>query len=299
MRSKSAPNKRGKSDQKKSASPFTTLVFAGGGNRCLWSVGFWTVAAPALKIKPDTVAGVSAGAAMACLTFAGTWESTMEYFKSITGRNRKNVYPGNIFSDDRVFPHEKMYRSGILHGIDARALLRLHQGPDIRILVSRPPAWLGPRWATLVGIAAYSLEKKFRNPVHPLFAARLGFTAEVVSVRECKTPDELADLILASSCTPPFTPIMRLRGKIALDGGLIDNVPVRALGGEEGRALVLLTRRYPEESIPRLAHRTYVQPSVPIAIDKWDYTNPRGMQDAFDLGRRDGEAFVKKYRAGA
>ena len=74
---------------------------------------------------------------------------------------------------------------------------------------------------------------------------RIGFRPEVVSVRECATPERLANLILASSCTPPMTPLQRWNGRYVLDGGVVDNVPICALGEEPGETLILLTRRYP------------------------------------------------------
>jgi len=84
--------------------------------------------------------------------------------------------------------------------------------------------------------------------------------------------------------------------KPVLDGGLIDNVPVKAIDEGNDSVLVLLTRQYPMENIPATGNRVYVQPSVPIRISKWDYTNPAGMQDAYDLGKKDGEMFVQQVR---
>lgn len=277
-------------------SPFSTVVFAGGGNRCLWQVGFWSVAAPELDIKPETVAGVSAGASMACMIFSGRSDESFNYFIEMTSANSKNAFISNIFRGKPVFPHEVMYREGLAFGIDHETLKTIHEGPDIRILMSHPPAWSGPRLATFLGIGAYSIEKLVRNPVHPVLATRLGFTPEVVRARDCKTPAELIDTLIQSSCTPPFTPLCYRNGKPVLDGGLIDNVPVKAIGKENGNTLVLLTRQYPIENIPAVENRVYVQPSVPIEISKWDYTNPAGMQDAYDLGKKDGEMFVQQVR---
>jgi hypothetical protein len=85
---------------------------------------------------------------------------------------------------------------------------------------------------------------------------------------------------------------MRWKGAIALDGGLVDNVPVCAIDNDN-TTLVLLTRLYKPESIPQTGSRIYVQPSESIPVSKWDYTNPGGVQKAYDLGRRDAEMFLK------
>ena len=122
-------------------------------------------------------------------------------------------------------------------------------------------------------------------------ARRLGFAAEHVSVRSCPSPEALADLVLASSCTPPFTPALAHGGRPALDGGIADNVPAAAVDSDDGPTLVLLTRRYLR--LPRHPARVYVQPSAPVPVSAWDYTDPEGLQAAFDLGRRDGEEFVR------
>ena len=78
------------------------------------------------------------------------------------------------------------------------------------------------------------------------------------------------------------------------DGGVIDNVPVCALDEAPGATLVMLTRRYP--ALPNIPGRTYVQPSTKIPVDAWDYTSPEGIQSVYDLGRRDGEEFLKARR---
>ncbi len=126
--------------------------------------------------------------------------------------------------------------------------------------------------------------------MHPRLARRLGFAAEYVPVRSCPSPEALADLVLASSCTPPFTPALAHGGRPALDGGIADNVPAAAVDADDGPTLVLLTRRSP--GFPAHPGRVYVQPSVPVPVSAWDYTDPAGIQAAFDLGRRDADRFA-------
>lgn len=276
--------------------PYRSVVFAGGGTRCLWQVGFWNEVAGELSLTPATIAAVSAGAAMACFLFSRRFDKAVEHFREVTGTNSHNMYPQNLFSGHPVFPQYTLYRNGILAAIDGPALAELHDGPEIRILLTRPPKWAGARLATVIGFLCYALEKKLYSPVHPSLAARIGFEPEVVTARECRTPEELANLLLQSSCTPPFTPVLRRHGKPVLDGGIIDNVPARLID-DDGDMLILLTRQYPRERIPSIPGRTYVQPSRPISIFKWDYTNPGGLRDAYELGRSDGQTFLKRYKA--
>ena len=271
-------------------SRFAAVALAGGGNRCFWQAGFWSEAAPRLALAPRRVAATSAGAAIACVLFAGRLREGLAHFRSAVAANPRNVYPGNVFHGRPVFPHAALYRRALLALIDPDALARLHAGPELLVPVTRAPGWLGVRTAFAVAGLADALEHLARPSVHPRLTRRLGFAAEYVSVRSCPSPEALADLVLASSCTPPFTPTLLHGGRPALDGGVADNVPAAAVEADDGPTLVLLTRRYAR--LPRHAVRVYVQPSAPMAVSAWDYTNPGGIQAAFDLGRRDGKAFA-------
>ena len=276
---------------------FRSVVMAGGGSRCFWLAGFWREAAGPLRLAPEQFATVSASAAIASTLVAGVVEDALRVMQRLVRQNPRNLYPRNLLGPDPVFPHVGIYSAVVLEVVDAAALARLHAGPDVRVLLGRIPSWLGPRSGALTALAAYNLDKRVRKKVHPVLPQLLGFRPEVVSVRACATPRALIDLILASSCTPPMTPILEWGGRRALDGGVIDNVPVCALDGDPGETLVLLTRRYP--TLPEIPGRTYVQPSQPIGIGAWDYTSAEGLQRAWDLGRRDGEAFVRRESASA
>ncbi len=279
-------------------SPYDSVVFAGGGCRCVWQVGFWETAAPALAIAPRTVAAVSAGAAMACAIFSGAAPDMRRDFSARMTTNRRNAYPMNWLRGAPVFPHAAMYRDTVLANLDAARVQRLHAGPDIRVLVSRVPDWLGPRSGVVVALFAYQTEQWFRPRLHAELGRQIGFAADVRSVRDCPPPEDVAELILQSSCTPPFTPVMRRDGRPVLDGGLVDSVPVAALPPSR-RALVLLTKCFPPAAVPAVAGRDYVQPSQPVPIQKWDYTSPQRLQATYDLGRRDGDRFARDARRDA
>jgi predicted acylesterase/phospholipase RssA len=278
-------------------SKFESVVFAGGGSRCFWHAGFWREVQGPLALAPRQIAAVSAAGAIACALNAGIGEEALRLFQAATRTNPRNFYPRNVFGTDPVFPHERMYRKAVLDLFDTAALAKVHAGPEIRMLLGHMPRWLGPRTGVLAASAAYNFDKRIRRVVHPTTPLAIGFRPEVVSVRECATPADLADLILASSCSPPMTPLLKWKGRYVLDGGVVDNVPVCALDDDPGETLVMLTRRYP--ALPDIPGRTYVQPSVKPAVSAWDYTSAERLQSAYDIGRRDGEAFVRDcVRAG-
>jgi predicted acylesterase/phospholipase RssA len=111
----------------------------------------------------------------------------------------------------------------------------------------------------------------------------------VFDMRECTTPAELADLVLASSATPPFTPVGRYGGRRLLDGGMVDNVPAFVTDALPGvtRNLVLLTRPYPASLLGPKGTRFYVAPLRDVPVDRWDYTRPQALEDTVTMGEQD------------
>ena len=274
---------------------FEQVVFAGGGHRCWWQAGFWDMVVEPLALRPRVIAGVSAGAATACLLYANDSRTALDYYRHALAGNRRNANWANLLRPGvPVFPHAGIYRRALhalLGGEHFRRLQR--EAPEIRVQFSRLPRGLGPRSAVGLGLIGYNVEKYWRRPLHPSFGRWLGFRPEVVRVQECRDDEDLVSLIIASSCTPPFTPIERRGGRPTLDGGLVDNVPVEAVDPEGGPTLVLVTRRYPRRPAWfRHAGRLYVQPSDKVPVASWDYTSPQRYELAYALGRRDGAAFL-------
>lgn len=272
---------------------FDAVVFGGGGCRCFWQAGFWAVVEPALGLRPRTVLGASAGAAFACAALSGRIDAVVEAFTRRTAGNPRNVYPTNVVRRRPIFPHEQIYRGTIMDAMDATSLRRLHEGPALHLLVARPPGRSRVVPVLLAGLVAYTLDGAVRGRVHPSLPQRLGFRPELVSVRDCRTEAELADLILQSSCLPPLIPLYQRDGGFVVDGAIVDGALVEAVA-DHASTLVLLSR--PRATLPTHPGRTYVQPSRPTPIAMWDYASPELIGPTFDLGRRDGEAFVASAR---
>jgi predicted acylesterase/phospholipase RssA len=278
---------------------FEQVVLAGGGNRCWWQAGFWDVVAPALELRPRVIVGVSAGSATACLLYANESRRALAYYREALANVTSNALWANALTRElKVFPHAAIFRTAMTHLLGGESFKQLMwTAPEIRIVYSRIPRWLGPRSAVLVGMSAYNLEKKLFRPLHPHWCRSLGFTSEFARLQDCTTVSELVDLIIASSCTPPFTPIEYRDGKAALDGGLVDNIPVQVADADSGPMLVLATRRYPKHAPVFIQHgRVYAQPSQPIAASSWDYTSVDKMDQTYELGRFDGNAFLVNFK---
>jgi pimeloyl-ACP methyl ester carboxylesterase len=272
---------------------FDAIAFAGGGNRCYWQGGFYEAVAERLGLPPKLAVGVSAGAFACIYSVLGIGARVRELVLTACGPHRKNFDFRGWRAGGPLCPVGPMYRALLDELLDAAALARLQQVTDLHIAVARVPLGLPPLVGAAIGIGAYQLEKHLFHPVHPRLGRALGFRAEFIRVRDLATPSELRDAIIASGCVPPFMPQVLIGGKPGIDGGLVDNVPVEPLVPIEaagGRTLVLLSRTY--RRVPKVEGRTYVQPSRPIGAKQFDITDPAAIRDAYELGRRDGEAFA-------
>ena len=280
---------------------FDQVVFAGGGNRCWWQAGFWHALDERFPQSPKLITAVSAGAATACLMYArpgprgAQW--TLKYYEHLLKDITKNAYWENLFTPKKVFPHYDLYKNVLTHVIGEQFDL-LKSAPPIKIGLARAPRILGVYGAVLVGLVAYNLEKRLKQSLHPEFGEVLGFSREFISTRDCENAEQLVELILQSSCTPPFMPVMKRDGGVVLDGGLVDNVPTDGLNPSPNLAkvLVLLTRCY---NYPPVFKRkvgfwelTYVQPSHKVAISSWDYSRQYLMPITYEQGLKDAESYL-------
>ena len=275
------------------------VALAGGGNRCYWQGGFWVAAAERLDLAPALVVGVSGGAFAACYSLLGQGRAVMERVARGCAEGRPNIDWVAACRGCRPFPVSGMYRDLLDAVLGPSGFAALRAGrTEVRIALSRPPRRLPLALAVPLGILTYQIEKTWRAPVHPRGGRALGFREEFVAVRDLAAPEELTSALLASASVPPFLPVGRVGGAPALDGGLVDNVPVTPLAPIEaagGRTLVLLTRRY--RTLPEHPGRTYLQPSAPVAIGQFDITDPEGIRRAFAQGLKDGAAFAAAQRA--
>ena len=273
---------------------FDAISFAGGGNRCYWQGGFHEAASERLDLTAPRMVAASAGAFACIYSLLGLGPRVRALVYAGCGPQVKNFDFAAWRQDRPLCPVGGMYRALIDEVLDGPALARLQGTTDLSVAITRLPRFLPSLFGAAVGISAYQIEKRLFHPVHPRFGRALGFRQEFVRVRDMASPAALGDLLIASSCVPPFMPITQIRGAPAFDGGLVDNVPVAPLEPIEqagGRTLVLLTRQY--EHVPRVANRTYVQPSAPVRVKQFDVTDPVGVRAAYELGLKDGAAFAR------
>lgn len=281
---------------------FEQVVFSGGGNRCWWQAGFWDVIRPALDVRPQVIAGVSTGAAMACMLYANHSQWALDYFNFVLKGNPRNCYPGNLLStQEPVFPHKAIYQQALRETLGGQQFLRLKNiAPEIRIQYTRLPQGMGLWRGLVLGLGAHYLEKNLFNPLHPTYVKKLGFTPEAGRVQDCDTVDDLVSLLMASASMPPQMGVEYRKGQPALDGSLYDNIPINLVrtGENAGLTLVLLTDRFP--TLPEqfvVDGRIYAQPSANIPVGAWDYTQPEALRLAYQLGQKDAQHFLQTIQS--
>ena len=277
---------------------FRNAIFAGGGSRCFWQLGFWEGAKAGgldLQTSVEFVGSTSAGCAMATAAVLDRAHGALQLFQEFTERNPRNIHWWNLHPKrpGRLFPHASMYRQALHEFVDQDDLATIKSKSSVHFLMSAYPKWLRGALGGMLALSIYAAEKTMRNdPLHPQWPAKFGFTPLVGRAADCLHIEQYIDLVLASSCVPPVLPEGRYGKENVLDGGLIENIPVRLADDQPGHTLVLASRKYPHP-LPSTDGVTWVQPSEPIKIDKFDYANPEGLQETFDLGLRDGRTFAR------
>jgi predicted acylesterase/phospholipase RssA len=267
------------------------VTFAGGGNRAFYQMGLWNAWGERLMPRVAAVSSVSAGACVICTILSGRTTEAREYWTKARAHVTKNFEWKKVLKGKNPTPQGPIFRATLVHTFIDGGLERVKAAPfPIWILAAEFPRAVPASAAVVVGLTGYSIEKQVaKGRVHPEWGKALGFVPMIADARDCDSPEELAALIMASSSTPPFTPVGAFRGKRLLDGGMIDNVP--AFVAEQDAAvrknLVLLTRPYAPELIGRKGTRLYLAPTEPTPVNRWDYTAPERVWATISMGERE------------
>ncbi len=269
------------------------LTFAGGGSRAFYQVGVLERWIDALEPRLAAVAACSAGAAMATLVLTRRTEQARRAFARRRLGVRGHLDLRRLARGQRPFPHDGIYRATLRDALSEGGFERLKALPfPVKILCATFPRRARGPLGIAVGLGAYQLEKALRPKlVHPSFPQKLGFRPRVWDARECATIDELIELIVSSSSTPPFTSVGRFREHTLIDGSMVDNAPAFLAEEDPGVAknLVLLTRPHHPSRLGWQGKRLYIAPARKLPIARWDYTEQAPVDETLALGRLDGQ----------
>lgn len=274
------------------------LTFAGGGNRAFYQLGLMNRWRELLLPRVAAVAACSAGACVAVVLLSGRQRETQERWHELRRGLRKNFELRRLLRGENPAPHGRIYRELVVHAMRDGGLDRLRAQPfPVLALSTRIPAPVPVSAALLAGLGLYRLERRLHpRRLHRTWPLRAGFRAVVRDLRECNSPEQVADWVLASSATPPFTPLGRIDGQRLVDGGLIDTAPAFVAERVAGvrRSVVMLTRPWPEP--PRAGERLYVGPRRAIGVSAWDYTEGRHVEAIISQGEAESEAHAAALR---
>ncbi|MEM9073561.1 MAG: patatin-like phospholipase family protein [Myxococcota bacterium] len=267
------------------------ITFAGGGSRAFYQVGFLEEHLSVLQPRIASVAACSAGSAMATLLLAGRAERAKAFFAEARVGVRGHFSMRRLLARKRPFPHNEIYRATMLDALQDGGFERIRALPfPVKILCATFPRVARGALGIAAGLGVYQLEKRLKpRMVHPSLPQRIGFQPRAWDARQCETPEELVELVLSSSSTPPFTTVGRFSDLTLIDGSMVDNAPAFLAEEEPGvsRSLVLLTRPHHPESVGRKGKRLYVAPETPLPITRWDYTEHAPVEETIERGRRD------------
>jgi predicted acylesterase/phospholipase RssA len=267
------------------------ITFAAGGNRAFYQAGLLRHWGNELFPRTRAVAACSAGACVATFYLSERHDEITSFWRERRKHVTRNFVWRRLLKGERPNEHEIIYRDTLMHAFADGGLERIRQLPfPLLILASLLPSLMPSALAAPLAICAYQLEKKLRPAmIHPTFGRKLGFAPVVYDARDCATPRQLADLVIASSATPPFTSVGRIENLRLLDGGVIDNVPASITETVAGvrRNLVLLTRPYPSHVTGRQGSRLYIAPTHPVPVGRWDYTRLDLLDATIAMGERE------------
>lgn len=261
-----------------------------------WATGALEVYRDLLP-EPDAWAGVSAGVGFALAHVAGRFDEALEWFLGAVDRNQSNFDLRRVVRRERPCPHDDIYREAVREMLRGDGFERVRAGAPVHILLTYIERGERPILTSVNALQSFISRRRnhlFHGPQH----LPPGMGIEVMSSHEASDLDTLTDWTLLSSTIPPFTKVHRREGRRYLDGGLIDNIPIRALPAEYrgpgNKILCLVSHQIPVPKTPRVwtegAEVLYVAAREPLPVRVWDYTSPALVHAALDLGRRDAAA---------
>ena len=266
------------------------LTFAGGGNRAFYELGLLNRWHAQLLPRVAAIAACSAGACVITTFLSGRREDARRFWLDRTRGIRRNFEWQKLLRGQRPAPQGEIYRETLRVTFADGGFERVRQQPFPIYVLSAAFPWLLPRTLSVaLGIGLYSAERAVRRAPHPRSPRALGFKPVAIDARICESAEELTNLILASSATPPFTPIGNFRGLRLLDGGMIDNAPafIAEQHREASRSIVLLSRPYAPAVLGIQGRRLYVAPTQTPPISRWDYTQPHLLDETVAMGERE------------
>ncbi len=281
------------------------LAFAGGGCKALYAMGFGSILRKK-KIIIKEISGVSAGAASALGLLSETEDETIEYLAELTKRNSSNFKLLSLFGGSSPFPHENIYRRLIRHGMNLEKIKT--SKVKIKILTVRAipkkqtlmeDLWTRAKLITETS-KAYLLDERDKQRGLPcnrvsLIMEKWNMEELVYQNRDLKSQEIIETIILNSSSIPPVISFQNHNSMYFLDGGLTNNLLIEKFSKKSK----ILGIYYEDTTLygknRELLEKCFlVKPSKKISISSFDYTNPDGVKECYELGKEDAKNLLPR-----
>lgn len=270
------------------------IVFAGGGNRCWWQAGLIELLSQHSCWQARRLIGASAGAGIATAFATGRLQDALKAAVARFAATPRNIEWGELLKGKRPFMLPRIYPDWIASFLDATDLQRLKASSvRVEVVITRPIPFLPLTLSTALALALYSTEKFWLKKFHARLPHHLGFRAEYIDLAASPDMQKAHTALLASAGAVPITPVHRVHGRPALDGGFYDSVPLPIDPAADAGTLVLLTRHRPD--LPQIfthQHRVYLQPTRAVAAINMDCTSPDKVQLTYEQGRQEAAALL-------
>ena len=280
------------------AAPVEDVVFAGGGNRCWWQAGLVEALSTHPNWQPRRYTGASAGAGIATAAAAGTLRQALAAAVARFNATPRNVEWTQLLKGQRPFALPRIYPDWLHSFLQTADWERLRAKPlQVQVAITRPVRGLPLALSSALALTLYATEKFWLKRFHAPVPHRLGFRTEHWNLADRPTLADAHGLLQASAACVPITPVARVDGRPALDGGFYDALPLpltRLPGPRDtpaGPTLVLMTRHRPD--LPTcFAHngRVYWQPTRRTDASSFDCTSGSAVQATFAHGQADAQA---------
>lgn len=222
----------------------TALVLGGGGSRGAYEIGAWK-ALRELKIKFDIVTGTSIGALIGAMIVQDRYEDAYDLWYNITASDVTADGIDTSFSMENI-----MSQSNNL-------------GRILKGYISEKGADITPLKGVIHRYLDY--DQFINSPIQFGLVTTLFPSLERQEITKDGMPKDLIEkqILASASCFPAF-PMTELDGKLYIDGGYCDNVPVDLalrLGAERFIVIDLHDENVTHDHLFQFPNVTFIHPS--------------------------------------
>lgn len=187
------------------------LVLGGGGGKGAYQIGVWQALKEYGLVKHiGAVAGTSVGALNTALFVQADLELALQAWKSVDNDKILHLDKSRTLQSLKNFKLSRIFGDGIFSNNGLLELISTYSDLEI---ISQAEI---PAFATCCPLPEFSF-KNLRLP-DPVYFRLNG-----------RPPEEIKSILLASSAIPFVFDAIEIQGKGYVDGGLVDNLPIRPL----------------------------------------------------------------------